>query len=172
MSVQFLQSTVPQESQTIRVNDCIIRGHSTVAEYLTVTGALSTKAGLTVGTAITHDNIPSANIVQLTSSNTQIDATTVANPYNFNVTTFNATLVAGTQTTFFLAMPSTILNSYGFASISAYYYSGVVGTAGTPTLTIITQENDKVLIMLKNEHPTNALNGVLHFRFKYELGSI
>ena len=171
MSVQFLQSTVPQESQTIRVNDCIIRGHGTVAEYLNVTGALSTTAGLTVGTTITHANIPSANIVQLTSPSTEIDATGVANPYNFNVSTFNATLAAGTQTTFFLAMPSSILNSLGFASVSVYYYSNVVGTGGIPTLTIITQENDKVLFMLKNEHPSNALNGNIHFRFKYELGS-
>jgi hypothetical protein len=37
-------------------------------------------------------------------------------------------------------------------------------------LSIVTQENDKVLIMLKNEHNSNALNGNLHFRFKYELG--
>ena len=171
MSVQFLQSTVPQESQTIRVNDCIIRGHSTVAEYLNVTGALSTAAGLTVGTTITHANIPSANIAQLTSPSTEIDATAVANPYNFNVSTFTATLAAGTQTTFFLAMKPGAMNSYGFASVSVYYYSNVVGTGGIPTLTIITQENDKVLFMLKNEHPSNALNGNIHFRFKYELGS-
>tara|TARA_B110001450_G_C17205710_1_gene313324 strand:- start:9 stop:527 length:519 start_codon:yes stop_codon:yes gene_type:complete len=170
MSVQFLKSTVPQESQTIRVNDCIIRGHSTVAEYLTVTGALATNAGLKVGTAITHDNIPSANIVQLTSPSTEINATAVANPYNFNVSTFNATLSAGSFTTFFLAMKPGLMNSLGFASASVYYYSNVVGTGGIPTLTIITQENDKVLFLLKNEHGSNALNGNIHFRFKYELG--
>jgi hypothetical protein len=69
-------------------------------------------------------------------------------------------------------MPVGLLNSLGFASASVYYYSNVVGTGGIPTLTIITQENDKVLFMLKNEHPTNALNGNIHFRFKYELGLV
>jgi hypothetical protein len=170
MSAQFLQSTTPQENQTIRVNDITCRGHQTIAEYLNVTGNLTTAAGLKVGTSITHDNIPVANIVQATSISTAIDATGVANPYNFNVSTFPATLSAGSHTTFFLDMPIGFLNSLGFASVSPYYYSNVVGTGGIPVLTIITQENDKVLFMLKNEHPTNALNGELHFRFKYELG--
>ena len=171
MSVQFLKSAINQENKTIRVNDCVVDGAITCAESCTVVGGLSTSAGLSVGTAITHKNIPVANIVQLTSVSTQIDATAVANPYNFNVSTFPATLSAGSHTTFFLAMPAGFLNSLGFASVSVYYYSGVVGTAGIPVLTIITQENDKVLFMLKNEHPTNAMNGEIHFRFQYELGT-
>ena len=170
MSARFFQQDTPCENQSIKVNDIVCRGHQTVAEYLNVTGNLATAAGLTVGTSITHDNIPVANIVQLTSVSTPIDATAVANPYNFNVSTFPATLSAGSHTTFFLEMPVGFLNSLGFASVSPYYYSNVVGTGGIPVLTIITQENDKVLFMLKNEHPANALNGELHFRFKYELG--
>ena len=170
MSALFYQNAVPQENQSIRCNDMIVRGHQTIAEYLDVTGNLTTAAGLQVGTSITHDNIPVANIIQLTSITTAIDATAVANPYNFNVSTFTSTLGAGSHTTFFLNMPVPFLNSLGFASISVYYYSGVVGTAGIPVLTIITQENDKVLVMLKNEHNSNALNGNIHFRFKYELG--
>jgi hypothetical protein len=148
MSIRLLQSNVPQENQSIKINDVTVRGN------------------------IIHGNIPNANIVQLTSVSTQIDATSVANPYNFNVSTFVATLSAGSHTTFFLAMPVGFLNSFGFASVSVYYYSGVVGTAGIPVLTIITQENDKVLFMLKNEHPSNALNGNIHFRFKYEAGQV
>ena len=170
MSALFYQNAVPQENQSIRCNDITVRGSVVANESVTVTGNLSTAAGLTVGTSITHDNIPAANITQLTSPSTEIDATAVANPYNFNVSTFTSTLAAGTNTRFFLAMPAGFLNSLGFASISVYYYSNVVGTGGIPTLTIITQENDKVLIMLKNEDAANALNGNLHFRFKYELG--
>ena len=170
MSVQFLQSTTPQENQTIRVNDCIVRGHSTVAEYLAVDGNLSTEAGLKVGTSITHNNIPVANIVQATSITTAIDASTIANPFNFNVSTFNATTAAGGEETFFLNMPAGRLNSLGFASISVYYYSGVVGTAGIPVLSIVTQESDRVTMVLRNVHAANALNGNIHFRFKYELG--
>ena len=171
MSALFYQNAVPQENQSIRVNDIVCRGHASVADYFT-SASVTTSAGITVGTTITHDNIPAANITQLTSPSTEIDATAVANPYNFNVTTFTSALTAGTNTRFFLAMPPNVLNDLGFASISVYYYSGVVGTAGIPTLTIITQENDKVLIMLKNEDAANALNGSLHFRFKYELGRV
>ena len=154
MSSQYINQNKPQNQINGRLNDLVLDGN------------------VTVNTTITHGNIPNANIIQLTSVSTQIDATAVANPYNFNVSTFGATLSAGSHTTFFLAMPIGLLNSYGFASVSVYYYSGVVGTAGIPVLTLITQENDKVLFMLKNEHPTNALNGNIHFRFKYELGSI
>ena len=171
MSAQFLNSTVPQEAQTIRVNDATVRGSLVCNESCTAAG-IATTAGLSVGTAITHKNIPNANIAQATSISTQIDATAVANPYNFNVSTVTATLSAGSHSTFFLAMPASVLNSYGFAGVSAYYYSGVVGTAGIPVLSIITQENDKVLLMLKNEHASNALNGTIHFRFKYELGTV
>ena len=170
MSAQFLMSTIPQEEKTIRVNDCIIQGHGTVAEYLNVAGNLATAAGLKVGTSITHDNIPAANIVQATSVATAIDATAVANPYNFNVSTETATLSAGSHVSFFLNMPTGVLNSLGFAGVSVYYYSGVVGTAGIPVLSIITQEANRITLMLKNEHGSNALNGNIHFRFKYELG--
>ena len=170
MSAQFFKSNTPQENQTIKVNDATIRGHATIAEYLNVTGALATASTFKVGTSITHDNIPAANIVQATSITTAIDATAVANPYNFNVSTFNAATLAGGEETFFLNMPSNTLNSLGFASVSVYYYSNVVGTAGIPVLSIVTQESNRVTLVLRNAHGSNALNGNIHFRFKYELG--
>ena len=169
MSALFYQNVIPQENQSIKVNDAVIRGHATIADYVTA-DSLSLVKGLTVGTTITHDNIPSANITQLTSINTAIDATAVANPYNFNVSTFNATTVAGATDRFFLNMPAGVLNNIGFASISVYYYSNVIGTAGEPTLHIMTQEADRVTILLRNNDAANALNGNIHFRFKYELG--
>ena len=184
MSANFyLNDPIIQNSKAIKVHSAEVNGNLKLSAQSGTTG-LSTNNGvncdfngevdanaLTVRTAITHANIPSANIVQLTSPSTEINATSVANPYNFNVSTFTATLASGTNTRFFLAMPAGILNSYGFASISVYYYSNVVGTGGIPVLSIITQENDKVLILLKNEG-ANALNGNLHFRFKYEKGIV
>ena len=178
MSAKFFQQDSPCENQFIKCNDITCRGHVVISEYatvggnLTVTGAATVDAGLKVGTSITHANIPAANIVQGTSITTAIDATGVANPFNFNVSTFNAATLAGGEETFFLNMPAGRLNSFGFASISQYYYSGVVGTAGIPVLSIVTQEADRVTIVLKNVHATNALNGNLHFRFKYELGEV
>ena len=170
MSAQFFQSTTPQENQSIRCNDMTVRGSVVANESMSVAGNLSTAAALTVGTSITHDNIPAANITQLTSITTAIDATTVANPFNFNVSTETATTAAGGEETFFLNMPAGRLNSLGFASVSVYYYSGVVGTAGIPVLSIVTQESDRVTLVLRNAHGANALNGNIHFRFKYELG--
>lgn len=170
MSARFFQQSTPAENQSIKVNDATIRGHSTIAEYLTVGGYLTTTGAIKVGSYIQHDNIPAANITQLTSITTAIDATAVANRYNFNVSTFNATTAAGGEETFFLNMPAGTLNSLGFASVSVYYYSGVVGTAGIPVLSIVTQEADRVTLVLRNVHGANALSGNIHFRFKYELG--
>lgn len=170
MSARFFQQSTPCENQSIKVNDAIIRGHTTIAEYLTVGGYLTTTGAVKVGSFIQHDNIPAANIVQGTSITTAIDATAVANGYNFNVSTFAATTAAGGEETFFLNMPAGQLNSLGFASVSVYYYSNVVGTAGIPVLSIVTQESDRVTLVLRNVHGANALNGNIHFRFKYELG--
>ena len=119
MSAKFFQQDSPCENQFIKCNDITCRGHVVISEYatvggnLTVTGAATVDAGLKVGTSITHDNIPAANIVQLTSSST-----------------------------------------------------------GIPVLSIVTQESDRVTIVLRNVHGANALNGNLHFRFKYELGEV
>ena len=56
-------------------------------------------AAFKVGTSITHDDIPAADVVQLTSGDTATDATGVANPHDFDVSTFDATLSAGSFTT-------------------------------------------------------------------------
>ena len=53
MSVQFLKSSIPQENQSIKVNDCTVRGHSTIAEYLTVTGNVTQSADSTIGGILT-----------------------------------------------------------------------------------------------------------------------
>ena len=170
MSARYFQQSHNNENLSIKCNDAEVRGALSVAEAVTATGNLTTNAGLKVGTSITHDNIPVANIVQATSITTAIDATSVANPFNFNVSTETATTSAGGEETFFLNMPAGRLNSLGFASVSAYYYSNVVGTAGIPVLSIVTQESDRVTLVLRNVHGANALNGNIHFRFKYELG--
>ena len=172
MSALFYQNVIPQENQSIRVNDAVIRGHATIAEYATVGGSLTAAGALSVGSSITHDNIPAANLIQGTSISTAIDATTVANPYNFCVNTFNATTAAGATDRFFINMKPGLLNSFGFSSISAYFYTNVVGTAGIPVLSIVTQEADRVTVVLKNEDAANALNGSIHFRFKHELGLV
>ena len=149
MSSQYLNSYTSNKNVNVKCNEVLIRGH------------------------ITHANIPNANIVQPTNINTAIDATTVSNPYNFTVTSETATTVAGGSERFFLNLPTGILNSYGLRQVYVYYYSGVVGTAGIPILSIITADapNNRVELILENKHASNALNGSVHFRWSYSAGN-
>ena len=156
MSSQYINQNKPQSQINGRLNNIVLDGN------------------VTVNTTITHGNIPNANIVQGTSITTAIDASSVANPYNFNVATFPATTASGGQEYFLLNIPPSIIDSFGFASIYVYYYGGVVGTAGYPLLSILTADapNNRFMLLLENKHPSNALNGSIHFRFKYERGVV
>ena len=116
MSVQFLQSTVPQESQTIRVNDCIIRGHGTVAEYLTVTGNLSTNGSLGLGPHPSDASksgeitLPAMSVyTQLTSTTTAVSV--ASGDQQFIVDTFDTGVIAaGATVSFAVNNPSILLN--------------------------------------------------------------
>ena len=148
MSAQYLDSYTPSKNVNLKCNEVLIRGH------------------------VTHGNIPNANIVQPTNINTDIDATAVVNPYNFTVTTQAATTAAGGTERFFLNLPAGILDSYSLGQAYVYYYSGVVGTAGVPVLSIITQDspNNRIMMLLENKHASNALNGSIHFRWSLSAG--
>ena len=104
MSSQYLNSLTPNKDISLKVFNAKIDG------------------------AITHGNIPNANVVQTPSITTAIDATAVTNPYNFNVATAIATTASGGTEVFFLNMPPSFLNSFGFASISAYYWLELLET--------------------------------------------
>lgn len=171
MSIRLLQDYIPNEGQSIRVNDILCRGHLNVAEDITAVGNLDVN---TVRCEhITFDKIPNANIVQGTSITTEIDASAVANGYNFNVATFPTTLASGAQALFDMQLPADLLSSYGFGSISQYYYNGIYGTDGIPVITLLNQNstNDKATFLIRNEG-TQVLNGSIHFRWSYALGVI
>ena len=171
MSIRLLQDYIPNEGQSIRVNDILCRGHLNVNEDITAVGNLD------VNTLrcehITFDKIPNANIVQGTSITTEIDASSVANPYNFNIATYGTTLGSGAQALFDLQLPADLLSSYGFGSISQYYYGGVIGSDGIPVITLLNQNsaNDKATFLIKNVG-NQDLNGSIHFRWSYALGVI
>jgi len=150
MSAQYLNSYTPSEDINLKCNEVLIRDH------------------------VTHANIPPANIVQPTNINTDIDATAVTNPYNFTVSTQVATTLAGGTERFFLNLPAGILDSYGLGHAYEYYYSNVVGTAGIPVLSIITQDapNNRIMMLLENKDSANALNGSIHFRWSLSAGQI
>jgi len=99
MSVQFLQSTINQENQTIRVNDCVVRGAVTCAESLTA-GSLNSSGALQLtGTALTGGQIklPAlTNYVQATANNANVAASTggVA-PEQFMISTYESSAGVG-----------------------------------------------------------------------------
>ena len=117
MSVQFLKSSIPQENQSIKVNDCTVRGHSTIAEYLTVTGNVTQSADSTIGgiltmtgTALTGGKIKLPALTeypQATATNANVAASTggVA-PEQFIIKTFETSpgvggdLAAGASVSF------------------------------------------------------------------------
>tara|TARA_B110001450_G_scaffold32536_1_gene28219 strand:- start:71 stop:613 length:543 start_codon:yes stop_codon:yes gene_type:complete len=140
MSVQFLKSTVPQESQTIRVNDCIIRGHSTVAEYLTVTGNMSTNGTLGFGPHPSDASksgeitIPAlTNYPQATSNTANVAASTggVA-PQQFMITTFESSagvggdIAAGASVTFTVFHSGVVAGKTMILCSKAGSYNGLV----------------------------------------------
>jgi hypothetical protein len=111
MSVRFLQSTTPQENQTIRVNDVIARGAITCTEGISTSSSISLDGSLSFdGTALTGGQItlpPLTNFPQATANNANVAASIggVA-PEQFMVTTFESSpgvggdIAAGASVTF------------------------------------------------------------------------
>ena len=65
MSALFFKNVIPQENQSIRVKDAVIRGHTTIAEYATVGGSLTAGGAFSVGSSLTYANIDPANVKAL-----------------------------------------------------------------------------------------------------------
>ena len=115
MSVQFLQQSVPQESQSIKVNDLTVRGHQTVAEYITVDGNVTSGGILTL--APNSDPLASGKVLlpamtvytQLTSQTTAVSI--ASGDQQFILDTFDtASIPAGTAISFNINNPSILLN--------------------------------------------------------------
>jgi hypothetical protein len=113
MSVQFLQSTTPQENQTIRVNDCIVRGNIianndvSVAGNLSTTGILSFQANID-GAVSGQIQLPALQtFVQATATNANVAASVAGvAPQQFKIATFETSpgvggdLAAGASVSF------------------------------------------------------------------------
>jgi hypothetical protein len=96
MSIQFLQSLIPNENQTIRVNDCIVRGNLTGLNSGSFVGNLGTGEGLTAnrmtfsGTSggisdIGKITLPELTIyTQLTSETTPVTITGAEQQFKIN----------------------------------------------------------------------------------------
>lgn len=100
MSAQFFQSSTPAENQTIKVNDCIVRG------AITCSGSIDVSGGVSIDGGLSFDANPSApqnegkislpaltNYTQGTSNTTAVTIT--GNQQQFTITTFETSAGVG-----------------------------------------------------------------------------
>lgn len=186
MSAQFLQSNIPAENKTIKVNDCFINGFLQVKETATLTGNVSTAGNLDVvgdisgglGTDITCKSfgLTGGKAYAQGALGGTVDASTAsANTNIFQVSTVAMTLAAAASTEFLFLVPSGSLgtsDSYHNVMFSIYDYSGSYATNGTPIAWIgsIDPTQNRLRIIVKNIANAQALNGVLKFNISIQRG--
>ena len=104
MSVQFLQSSTPQENQSIKCNDITVRGAVVANETVAVAKGISLNGGLsfetnTDGTITGKIQVPALTVTsQLTSTSTNVGIT--GDPQQFSIETFDGSIPAGTSVSF------------------------------------------------------------------------
>lgn len=173
MSVQFLQSTINQESQTIRVNDCEVRGNLVGQGSATITGALGTTSTCS---SKQYLQTGGSTFAQTTSDSTAVDASGAGSSRLFQIETFDLTLAFGETTNFHVLLPAGCLGtspSYSNVICSTYDYSGSYSTNGTPIGWIgsIDPTQSRVLIVIKNIANSQSLAGKLKFQINIVGGS-
>ena len=189
MSARFYQSTTPQENQSIKVNDALVRGNCTIQGTASAVGTFGC-ADLTCDD-IACDAITSSSTivatknfgqkggtshVQITSASTTVDASGAGASRLFQVSTVNLTLAAAASANFLLLLPAGSLGtspSYHNVVFSIYDYSGSYDTNGTPIAYIasIDPTQSRVRIVIKNVANAQSLNGVLKFNISIIDGS-
>tara|TARA_R110002049_G_scaffold85169_1_gene216693 strand:- start:160 stop:684 length:525 start_codon:yes stop_codon:yes gene_type:complete len=163
MSAQFLNSTVPQEAQTIRVNDATVRGSLVCNEVISASGGIDS-AKIVSAAQFSQDG--GTTHTQTTSLSTTVDASGAGLSRLFQVATVSATLAAGASSEFLFIMPTGTLGtspSYHNVVCSMYDYSGSYSSNGTPFAYIgsIDPTQHRVRVIVKNLAASQALNGVI-----------
>ena len=179
MSAQFLQSSTPNESQTIKVNDAIVRGNLTVTGSSTaagmafsgdLTGSLSSDItcksyGLTGGKSFTQSVLGGTVDASAAGANTNL----------YQIETVAMTLAAAASTEFLILLPTGSLAtspSYYNVMFAVYDYSGSYSANGTPIAWVgsIDPTQHRLRIIVKNIANSQALNGVLKFNISIQRG--
>lgn len=159
MSAQFFQSTTPQENQTIRVNDAIVRGALSVAESSTL-HSVAVDAGASIKGAVTFKPAP-VLYTQLTDGNTAVAITGADECFDIN--TFSLTTAAGAFQAFNITHSGVgALDSVQLTQIS---YSGVYNVNGALCVHIAAVSAGIITVGIKN-WGTGSANGPMKLRFK------
>jgi len=159
MSVQFLQSTINQESQTIRVNDCVVRGSLTCAESVTGSSLIASN-GASLKGSLTFKPAP-VLYTQTTSAGSAVDIT--AADECFEIDTFALTTAAGDLEAFNITHSGVgALDSVQLTQVS---YSGAYNVNGAMCAHVAAVSAGSITIGIKN-WGTGAANGSMKLRFK------
>ena len=164
MSALFYQNAIPQENQTIKVNDLTVRGNMVANNSVSVQGGITTNAEL--GFEANSDPAVSGKIIlpamtkytQLTSTTTSV--TISAGEQQFLIETFDGSIAAGASAAFNVSHAScvagktlilcsndvsdnTLINVNSFvayatngAFIITRHNLGAVAAAGKQTITV------------------------------------
>lgn len=144
MSAQYLQQSIPNESQTIKVNDCTIRGNLVVEGSTTVASEFIA-SGLKCASITLNGDL---SFPQQTSITTTVDAR--ASSDTFEIATVAKTLTAG-ETVQFDVLQSN-LDGRENIIVSMSGYSGSFLADGTPIVFLqkIDSGNNKFTVGIKN----------------------
>lgn len=172
MSSQYVNSVVPNEDVRIKCYNAVVRNS------LNVTGSMVCSNTIDCDKVISAKSFKmdgsAGPFIQLTSSSTEVDATSLGVSRLFMVKTVSLSLTAGGNSAFNVAMPVGLLSAHSQVLMSIYDYSGSYATEGTPFAYIgsIDPSVNRFKIIVKNIAVAQALAGVLTFTITIIDGSL
>jgi len=158
MSIQFLKSNTPQENQTIKVNDAIVRGAITCSGSATV-NSLAVSVGSSLK-SVTFKPLPGV-YTQTTSAGSAVSITGAEE--SFDVNTFSLTTVAGGLEAFNIS--HTGVGANDMVQLTQVSYSGSYNVNGALCAHIAEVSAGQITIGIKN-WGTGTANGPIKLRFK------
>lgn len=158
MSIRLLQSNIPQENQTIKVNDATIRGNL-VANNSVTANSLSVSVGSNLK-KLTFKPLP-VEYTQTTSAGTAVAITGAEE--SFDVNTFSLTTASGTLEAFNISHSGIGVND--MVQLTQVNYSGDYNINGALCAHVANVSAGIITIGIKN-WGTGSANGPIKLRFK------
>jgi len=164
MSAQFFQSNTPQENQTIKCNDAIVRGAITCSGATSVGGSLGA-ASLDINGAsslrkVTFDPSP-VLYTQTTDGNTAVAVSGAEECFDIN--TVSLTTAAGAFQAFNITHSG--VGALDMVLLTQISYSGTYNVNGALMVHVAAVSAGVITVGIKN-WGTGAANGPMKLRFK------
>lgn len=164
MSARFFQSNTPQENQTIKCNDCVVRGSLTCSEGASVGGALGATSldinGDSSLRKITFDPAP-VLYTQTTDGNTAVAVSGAEECFDINTVSLT-TAAAGFQA---FNITHSGVGALDMVLLTQISYSGVYNVNGALNAHVAAVSAGIITIGIKN-WGTGPANGPIKLRFK------